>query len=174
MGLEALLTQLESRIVTPAPSAVTPDVTAKPLQLKDCTAVTPVTAVKVKDSLSAAIKGLPGDWAEALAELQAMQQPTDMMSERWVQLQTDATRFAELWGDFALSLGWRPDMAYAVPGGLVPFIDGDDILAICECSAVVRSIDRRQTNVWRYDQLTGEPAASWRCWSSWNDPPNLK
>ncbi len=111
------------------------------------------------------------DWAAALTRLQAMRRPADMTTGRWAQLLADAARFADSWGSFAASLGWQPAMAYAQPGGLIPWIDGGDILAICERSAVIRSGDLLQINCWRYDRLTGEPAASWRCWSSLNEPP---
>lgn len=119
MGLEALLTRLEGRTVTPAPSAVTPDVTAKPLPTKDCTAVTPVTAAKSLSCSIAAIApvaeragitkpdgGSLHNWAAALTRLQTMRKPADTTTGRWAQLQADAAQFAGLWSGFALSLGW--------------------------------------------------------------------
>ena len=44
MSLDALLTRLESRAVTPVTADALPDVTPKPAPIKTCTPVTPVTA----------------------------------------------------------------------------------------------------------------------------------
>lgn len=100
----------------------------------------------------------------------AIPRPEIYSAERWAQIQADARSFCDLWGSQVASLGWNPDSVFAVPDGLIPLIEGGDILAVCEKTAVVRAPSRKQFNTIRFKALSGEAAPSWRVWASWCEP----
>jgi hypothetical protein len=96
--------------------------------------------------------------------------PAIYSPRRWQQIQADAKRFAHLWGSQVSALGWNLDDIFAIPDGLIPLIEGGDILAVCEKTAVVRSSNRKQFNTIRFAALPGETAPKWRIWVSWCEP----
>jgi hypothetical protein len=96
--------------------------------------------------------------------------PAIYSAQRWQQIQTDAERFAHLWISQVSALGWNSDSAFAIPDGLIPLIEGGDILAVCEKTAVVRATNRKQFNTIRFAVLPGEIAPKWRVWASWCEP----
>jgi len=130
MGLEALLTQLESRTVTSVASAVTPDVTEKRTPIKECTAVTFVTAVGITNESTAmriiepaefeercgiiAENGHEISWVESAAVLFTMSCPTAFTPERWQQIVDDGGRFLDAWGRQAAALGWKAADVFGV------------------------------------------------------------
>lgn len=99
-----------------------------------------------------------------------MPRPSIYSAELWAQLQSDAKSFFDLWGAQVAALGWTPDDVFAIPDGLIPLIEGGDILAVCEKTAVVRSSNGKQFNTIRFKALSGEDAPQWRVWASWCEP----
>lgn len=96
--------------------------------------------------------------------------PAIYSPQRWQQVQADAKQFSHLWGSQVAALGWYPKDVFAVPDGLISLIEGGDILAVCEKTAVVRAPNRKQFNTIRFAALSGEPAPKWRVWASWCEP----
>ena len=99
-----------------------------------------------------------------------MPRPTIYSAERWAQIQADAKSFVDLWGAQVAALGWKPDNVFAIPDGLIPLIEGGDILAVCEKTAVVRAPSGKQFNTIRFKALSGESLPRWRVWASWCEP----
>ncbi len=110
------------------------------------------------------------DFTNHAARFCAMPCPAIYSPQRWQQVQADAKQFSHLWGSQVAALGWKPDDVFAIPDGLIPLIEGGDILAVCEKTAVVRAPNRRQFNTIRFAALSGEPAPKWRVWASWCEP----
>jgi hypothetical protein len=110
------------------------------------------------------------DFSNHAARFCALPCPTGYPAERWQQIQADAKEFAHLWGSQVSALGWNPDSVFAVPDGLIPLIEGGDILAVCEKTAVVRASNRKQFNTIRFKALPGEANPRWRVWASWCEP----
>jgi hypothetical protein len=100
----------------------------------------------------------------------AMPCPAKYPAQRWQQIRTDAEKFAHLWGSQVSALGWNTDNVFAIPDGLIPLIEGGDILAVCEKTAVVRAPNRKQFNTIRFAALPGEAHPKWRVWASWCEP----
>jgi hypothetical protein len=96
--------------------------------------------------------------------------PAIYSAQRWQQIQTDAKRFAHLWGAQVSALGRNPDNVFLLPDGLITLIEGGDILAVCEKTAVVRAPNRKQFNTIRFAALPGEAHPKWRVWASWCEP----
>lgn len=96
--------------------------------------------------------------------------PAIYSAECWGQIQADAKSFSDLWGSMVSALGWNPDDVFAIPDGLIPMIEGGDILAVCEKTAVVRAPSRKQFNTIRLALLPGDAAPRWRVWASWSEP----
>ena len=99
-----------------------------------------------------------------------MPRPATYSAERWQQIQADAKEFVHLWGSQVSALGWNPDAVFAVPDGLIVLIEGGEILAVCEKTAVVRAHNRKQFNTIRFATLPGEAIPKWRVWTSWCEP----
>jgi hypothetical protein len=74
------------------------------------------------------------------AKLCTMPCPAIYSPRRWQQIQADAKKLAHLWGSQLPALGWNPDNLFATPDGLIPLIEGGDILAVCEKTAVSAQI----------------------------------
>jgi hypothetical protein len=100
----------------------------------------------------------------------AMPRPAVYSVERWAQIHADAKSFFDLWGSQVAALGWNPDNVFAIPDGLIPLIEGGDILAVCEKTAVVRAPSGKQFNTIRFKALSGEASPQWRVWASWCEP----
>ena len=128
---------------------------------RDCACETPVTlATPSKQNADT-------DFLNHAAKFCALPCPAIYSAQRWQQIQADAERFAQLWGSQVSALGWKPDDVFAIPNGLIILIEGGDILAVCEKTAVVRAPNRKQFNTIRFAALPGEPAPKWRIWASW-------
>lgn len=110
------------------------------------------------------------DFSSHAAIFSAMPRPGTYSAERWQQIQADAKEFVHLWGSQVSALGWKPDNVFAIPYGLIPLIEGGEILAVCEKTAVVRASNRKQFNTIRFAMLPGEAAPKWRVWASWCEP----
>ena len=110
------------------------------------------------------------DFLSHVARFCAMTCPAIYSAQRWEQIQADAEKFAHLWGSQVSALGWNPDDVFVIPDGLIPLIEGGDILAVCEKTAVVRATNRKQFNTIRFAALPGEPSPRWRVWASWCEP----
>lgn len=110
------------------------------------------------------------DFAEHTDRLCTMPRPVIYSAERWAQIQADAKSFLDLWGSQVAALGWNPEDVFAIPDGLIPLIEGGDILAVCEKTAVVRAPSGKQFNTIRFKALSGEAAPQWRVWASWCEP----
>lgn len=106
----------------------------------------------------------------AYSRISSLPRPSEFNKERWVQIQSDASAFTHLWASQAEALGWNPESTFALRGGLIPLIEGGDLLAVCEKTAVIRSPDGKQFNTCRFVALPGEAAPSWRVWASWCEP----
>jgi len=96
--------------------------------------------------------------------------PAIYSAQRWQQIQADAKRFSDLWGSQVSALGWNLENVFTIPDGLIPLIEGGDILAVCEKTAVVRAPNRKQCNTIRFAALPGDTAPKWRVWVSWCEP----
>jgi hypothetical protein len=131
---------------------------------KHCTRETPATPETPSKQYTRA------GFAEHTDRLCAMPRPAIYSAERWAQIQSDAKSFFDLWGSQVAALGWKPDDVFAIPDGLISLIEGGDILAVCEKTAVVRSSNGKQFNTIRFKALSGETAPQWRVWASWCEP----
>lgn len=100
----------------------------------------------------------------------AMPCPSIYSVERWAQIQADVKSLCDLWGSQVVALGWNPTSVFAIPDGLIPLIEGGDILAVCEKTAVIRAPSQKQFNTIRFKALSGETAPKWRVWASWCEP----
>jgi len=110
------------------------------------------------------------DFSSYAARFSAMPRPATYSTERWQQIQADAKEFVHLWGSQVSALGWNPDSVFAIPDGLILLIEGGEILAVCEKTAVVRTPSRKQFNTIRFATLPGEAIPRWRIWASWCEP----
>ncbi len=110
------------------------------------------------------------DFLSHAARFCAMSCPVIYSPQRWQQIQADAEKFAHLWGSQVSALGWNSEDIFTIPDGLITLIEGGDILAVCEKTAVVRAPNRKQFNNVRLAALPGETAPKWRVWASWCDP----
>ena len=131
---------------------------------RDCAYETPVTRATPSK------QNADSDFLNHAAKFCAMPCPATYSAQRWQQIQSDAKRFSHLWRSQASALGWKPDDVFAIPDGLVTLIEGGDILAVCEKTAVVRAPNRKQFNTIRFAALPGETAPKWRVWTSWCEP----
>lgn len=131
---------------------------------KDCTRETHTTPETPSRQYTRA------DFAEHTDRLCAMPRPAIYSAERWAQIQSDAKSFFDLWGSQVAALGWKPDDVFAIPDGLIPLIEGGDILAVCEKTAVVRALSGKQFNTIRFKALSGEASPQWHVWASWCEP----
>ena len=134
----------------------------------DCTHETPATPETPSKHDTGAESS--NQFRDHAARLCTMPCPSIYSAQRWQQIQADAKRFAHLWGSQVSALGWNPDDVFAIPDGLIPLIEGGDILAVCEKTAVVRATNRKQFNTIRFAALPGETAPKWRFWASWCEP----
>lgn len=130
----------------------------------DCSCETPATPETPSKQYSRA------DFSSHAERFYAMPRPAIYSAERWAQIQSDAKSFFDLWGSQVAALGWKPDDVFSIPDGLIPLIEGGDILAVCEKTAVVRSSNGKQFNTIRFKALSGETAPKWRVWASWCEP----
>ncbi len=110
------------------------------------------------------------DFSSHATRFSTMPCPAMYSAERWQQIQADAKEFVHLWGSQVSALGWNPDTVFAIPDGLIPLIEGGEILAVCEKTAVVRAPNRKQFNTIRFATLPGEAIPKWRVWASWCEP----
>jgi len=161
--------------VSPAP-AETPDkpdsgegVSEKAKEIQgDCQHKTPATPkTPSKHNTGAEFSNRFHDHAARLCTMPCLAMYS---AQRWRQIRIDAEKFAHLWGSQLSALGWNPDNVFAIPDGLIPLIEGGDILAVCEKTAVVRAPNRKQFNTIRFAALPGDTAPKWRVWVSWCEP----
>lgn len=110
------------------------------------------------------------DFSRHAVIFSATPRPATYSTERWQQIQADAKEFVHLWGSQVSALGWNPDAVFAIPDGLIALIEGGEILAVCEKTAVVRAPNRKQFNTIRFATLPGEAIPKWRVWASWCEP----
>lgn len=110
------------------------------------------------------------DFSSHAARFSTMPRPALYSAERWQQIQADAKEFIHLWGSQVSAFGWNPDALFAIPDGMILLIEGGEILAVCEKTAVVRAPSRKQFNTIRFAMLPGEAAPKWRVWTSWCEP----
>lgn len=121
--------------------------------------------------------GIPREWAEGFARLDAMKPLAGFHQDRWRQLIDDAGRFIDRWAATAAAMGWsavdvfglhpRAPAARYDGMGLVPLISGGEVVAIEVGHATIRTPGgscltyylRRQTStgvpVWELAGRTG-------------------
>jgi len=118
--------------------------------------VAPVATVAVADSQKSFDHDSFDECAESFVALCTMPRPAAYTPERWQQIVSDAKAFRDLWHSQAEGLGWKPETIFTLRGGLIPLIEGGDVLAICERTAVIRSLNRKQFNTCRFTALPDE------------------
>ncbi len=100
--------------------------------------------------------GLPREWAEGLATLNAMATPPDIPEGRWSRIIDNAARFADRWGRQAIDLGWSVRDVFGChptrpwkridQAGLVWLIGDHEVVAITDDTAVLMTpCGNRQT-----------------------------
>jgi len=92
--------------------------------------------------------GAPREWAEGFARLDSSSPPKGFSPARWRQIIDDGGRFLDRWASQAEALGWDTAAVFGVdpaaPGwrldlaGLVVLIDGADVTAITDRTAMLR------------------------------------
>lgn len=109
-----------------------------------------------RSALIAEGTGVPREWAEGFALLNLMPSPPDIPASRWAQIQNDAGRFLDQWGNQAAALGWRALDIFACPPhaplarydqmGLAMRLEGREVIAIADDRAVLRDSRGRHLN----------------------------
>ena len=128
--------------------------------------------------------GVPAEWVRGVARLAGMPCPARFLAAKWAQVVTDAAAFLERWAAQAAALGWaewelfgchrRAPWGRIQGMGLVPLLQGDEIVALTASEAVIRTpTGARQTYrrkpadplhpaerclVWELDVAGGIPA----------------
>jgi hypothetical protein len=92
--------------------------------------------------------GVPREWAEGFARLDRASPPRGFSPGRWQQVIDDGGLFLDRWASKAAALGWDDASVFGVdskaPGwrldhaGLVVLIDGADVTAITDRTAILR------------------------------------
>jgi len=92
--------------------------------------------------------GIPREWAEAFARVQCAAPLAGYTPERWLALIDDGGRFLDRWAARAMDLGWSSSDCFGLDPkapearvdkmGLVPLIDGREVVAITDASAVLQ------------------------------------
>jgi hypothetical protein len=93
--------------------------------------------------------GVPREWAEGFARLDLGNPPAGFNDARWRLLLDDGGRFLDGWAGEAARLGWQTTDVFGIhplaPSarfdamGLVPVINGGEVVAITERSATIQS-----------------------------------
>jgi hypothetical protein len=93
--------------------------------------------------------GVPREWAEGFARLDLGNPSVGFNDARWRLLLDDGGRFLDRWANEAAHLGWQTKDVFGIhplaPSarfdamGLVPIINGGEVISIAERSATVRS-----------------------------------
>jgi hypothetical protein len=93
--------------------------------------------------------GVPREWAEGFARLNLASAAPGFGGTRWQQVIDDGGRFLDRWASEAAQLGWRAVDIFGIhplaPAarfdvmGLVPIINGGEVVAITERSATIQS-----------------------------------
>jgi len=96
--------------------------------------------------------GVPREWAEGFARLDLGVPPAGFNDARWRLLLDDGGRFLDRWAGEAARLGWEALEVFGihplVPSarfdamGLVPIINGGEVILITERSATIQSPGR--------------------------------
>ena len=113
-------------------------------------------------------------WAAGVARLRAMSPPFSYPTQAWQQLIVDAERFLDGWAQQAAAFGWpdweifgchrRAPWARVQAMGLVALLHGDEIAALTEREAAIRTRTGAHQTYRRkpYDPL--DPAERWLIW----------
>jgi hypothetical protein len=93
--------------------------------------------------------GAPEAWVVEIARLRGMRSPRNYPEHAWQQLIVDAERFLDGWAQQAVALGWHDWEVFGchkrapwgrIQGmGLVLLLRGDEIAALTETEAVIRT-----------------------------------
>ncbi|MBB4286819.1 hypothetical protein [Roseospira goensis] len=103
--------------------------------------------------------GIPREWCDGWARLQAMAPPAGCTPRQWARLIDDAGRFLDQWAATASSLGWttadvwgvhptRP-MARYDHMGLVGLLDGARVVVLTADTATLRTASGATNNAYR-------------------------
>ena len=98
-------------------------------------------------TLMAVPPGVPLEWAEGVVKLLTMPAPAPFSDDRWQALQDDAHNFLRTWGAQAHGFDWTNLDTFAIHRhapqarldamGLVPLLDGCQVVALTEDGAVL-------------------------------------
>lgn len=104
-------------------------------------------------------RSIPGDWAAGLSAMSKKPCPISVEAKRWLQLQRDAQRFVDQWGQQSAALGWSTlDIFGCHPTnpehrfdqmGLIWIIAGAEIIAISAEVASIRNSAGTHQRVWK-------------------------
>lgn len=107
--------------------------------------------------------GVPREWAEGYARLCTIPRDPDFTEERWLRLIDDSGRFLDRWAVQVAAMGWRtlevfgvhPDKPDARTDlkGLVPFIDGREVVAVSADSVTVQTPSGAHQQIFRRSDL---------------------
>jgi hypothetical protein len=111
---------------------------------------------------------VPAEWARHIALLKSNEPRLGMSPLHWSQFVRDARRFLDEWGAEAARLGWSaedifgvhplaPEARYDVMG-IVPLIRGNEVVAISEQRATIRTPGGGRMTYYRYRPNTGAVA----------------
>jgi len=130
---------------------------ASPTPRKTRTSATSATSAAAgQQKHQSCASGYPSEWADGIALLAMMDSPLDWPPSRWPMLVQDARTFLERWAGQAHRLGWQNWELWgchrrkpwgATHGlGLVLLLGGDELVAMTETAAVIRTATgNRQT-----------------------------
>jgi hypothetical protein len=112
-----------------------------------------------------AAPGVPTEWARHIALLKSNEPKLGMSPLHWSQFVRDARRFLAEWGAEAARLGWSaedvfgvhpllPEARYDVMG-IVPLIRGNEVVAINDQRATIRTPGGGHMTYYRYRPNSG-------------------
>ncbi len=109
---------------------------------------TEVSDYEERAAITENLAGVPREWAEAFAKVQCAAHLDGYSPERWLALIDDGGRFLDRWAARAMDLGWSAVDCFGLDPkapearvdkmGLVPLIDGREVVAITDASAVLQ------------------------------------
>jgi hypothetical protein len=116
---------------------------------KDVTASAALDAAPGPAAAGETGRGVPAKWTKRIALLKSGEPRLGMSPLNWSQFVRDARRFLAEWGAEAARLGWSaedvfgvhplaPEARYDVMG-IVPLIRGNEVVAISEQRATIRT-----------------------------------
>jgi hypothetical protein len=111
---------------------------------------------------------VPAEWAKQIALLKSNEPKLGMSPLHWAQFVRDARRFLAEWGAEAARLGWSaedifgvhplaPEARYDVMG-IVPLIRGNEVVAISEQRATIRTPGGGHMTYYRHRPNSGAVA----------------